>query len=198
MIRLKAHNFLSRIAESVRVIIKPTAVFIFAAAVIIYIVLYFIWLKHSSTELEKILSQARETRHKPDETLRPNENLVIKETDEQNLKFEGYGETQSKPTGSQNTETADDNASVEYTIQVAAFGSYQNAKNIVTLLKIDDRICWVEPESSSGVPQTLYRVFVGRFSTKDAAKQTGDELLRTFPSITGYIIKRYGSAYGER
>jgi septal ring-binding cell division protein DamX len=98
--------------------------------------------------------------------------------------------TQHKPAGSQEAQLSEAKEELQYTIQIGAFSSYQNGRDMVDLLKADGYTCWMEPESSSHNGQTIYRVFVGRFNTRQSGEQVAGMLLQSLPDITGYVIKK--------
>jgi cell division septation protein DedD len=97
--------------------------------------------------------------------------------------------TQHKPAGSQNAELSEAKEILQYTIQVGAFSSYQNAVDMASSLKADGYTCWMEPESSSDEGQAIYRVFVGKFNARQPGERVAETLVRRLPGITGYIIK---------
>ncbi|MFC1716750.1 tetratricopeptide repeat protein [Candidatus Poribacteria bacterium] len=101
-----------------------------------------------------------------------------------------FEELQYKPTVSQVSEPSEAEEVMQYTIQVGAFSSYQNARDMVNSLKAKGHTCWMEPESPSHTTQAGYRVFIGRFRTRKAGEQVGELLAQRMPSIIGYMIKK--------
>jgi len=76
----------------------------------------------------------------------------------------------------------------KYTVQVGTFSSYENAVDMVKLLESYEYTnAWLNPESDT--EKTLYRVFVGRFDTKDEAEQFGRSLQETLSYVTEYKVK---------
>jgi cell division septation protein DedD len=77
---------------------------------------------------------------------------------------------------------------VQYTIQVGTFSSRQNARNLVNLLESYEYRSWLMPESDTG--EMLYRVFIGRFDTRDAAEKFGREARERLSYVTEYRIRK--------
>jgi hypothetical protein len=183
---IKIRKISTWVAESIIIILKLTAVFIFFAAIVLWVIAYFAWINNDKPikfmdqrnplSNTGIRPQTKEMQYKSDKIRRPIENFAIEET-------------QSKPTGSQDTGISEDKAAIEYTIQIGVFSSYQNAVALVNSLRADGQTCWMEPKSPSDTTQTTYRVFVGRFRTRKAAEQIGTVLLQRQPHVTGYAIK---------
>jgi cell division septation protein DedD len=77
----------------------------------------------------------------------------------------------------------------QYTIQVGAFSSRQNAEDMANSLQADGYTCWVYTESLSDIEEAINVVFVGRFETKQVAKRFGDMLLDRLADLPEYRIR---------
>ena len=76
----------------------------------------------------------------------------------------------------------------DYTVQVGAFNSRQNAENTVELLESYEYKPWLRPELDK--EKTLYCVFIGKFDTKAEAEQFGKSLRETLSFITDYQVRK--------
>ncbi len=74
----------------------------------------------------------------------------------------------------------------EYTVQVGAFSSRQNAEGLVNLLKSYEYESWLKPASVQ--EKTLYFVFAGRFGASEEADKFGRLLRDRLSYITDYKV----------
>lgn len=76
----------------------------------------------------------------------------------------------------------------QYTVQVGAFSSLQNAESLVNLLKSYEYESWLRPRSVED--KTLYFVFVGRFGAREEADRFGRLLQNRSSHITAYKVSK--------
>jgi len=76
----------------------------------------------------------------------------------------------------------------QYTVQVGAFSSRQNAEGLVNLLKSYEYESWLKPGSVQ--EKTLYFVFAGRFGARDEADKFGSSLQNRLSHITEYKVSK--------
>ena len=76
----------------------------------------------------------------------------------------------------------------QYTVQVGAFSSLQNAESLVNLLKSYEYESWLRPRSVED--KTLYFVFVGRFGAREEADKFGRLLQNRSSHITAYKVSK--------
>ena len=98
-------------------------------------------------------------------------------------------ETQYEVFTDELAEETDTGKKTQYTIQVGAFGSLQNAEGMVNLLQVDGYTCWIDTEPPSGMAEAMNVVFVGKFETKQAAERFGGMLLDRLADLFEYTIK---------
>ena len=75
----------------------------------------------------------------------------------------------------------------KYTVQVGTFSSYENATNMVKLLKSYEYRAWLNPKS--GTEKTFYRVFTGKFDTEDEAERFGKSLQEKLSYVAEYKVR---------
>jgi cell division septation protein DedD len=97
-------------------------------------------------------------------------------------------ELSQNPLSDESTEALPEKAS-QYTVQVGAFSSLQNAESLINLLKSYEYESWLKPRSVED--KTLYFVFVGRFEAREEADKFGRLLQNGSSHITAYKVSKW-------
>jgi len=135
----------------------------------------------------KVLTEANLPGRESAEQLGPGED---RQSDTQSYPAEEVStepELSHNPLSEQPAEALTENAA-QYTVQVGAFGSLQNAESVVNLLKSYEYESWLRPRSVED--RTLYFVFVGRFGAREEADRFGRLLQNRSSHITAYKVSK--------